>query len=241
MKRRIVSCDFAPITCERAPTTAYRGPFLFSARSTAIRVIIVGPPSPTTSISASIAACHSGTERLRQVRRIVPMPSWDRERPAWRFLKAAAPRLAGLECRNNAEALVKAVTSRGRVFFSDVPVAALLLIPVDCICRVVGRQRLIGFTSVIVDSAQRKRPSHSRNLQSDEAPARCADTTRFDGSRREEVLTRPVDEADDGENPPAPDFIATEARFNEEELGRNLQCGNKKPPRRAACLVRRPA
>ena len=35
MKRRVVSCDFAPITCERAPTTAYCGPFLFNARITA--------------------------------------------------------------------------------------------------------------------------------------------------------------------------------------------------------------
>jgi hypothetical protein len=39
------------------------------------------------------------------------------------------------------------------------------------------------------------------------------DTARFDGSRREEVLMWPVDEVDDGEEPPVPDFIATEARI----------------------------
>src|SRR5438874_69244 len=37
------------------------------------------------------------------------------------------------------------------------------------------------------------------------------------------------------------DHGALGARFNEEGVGRNLQCGNKKPPRRAACLVRRRA
>jgi hypothetical protein len=39
------------------------------------------------------------------------------------------------------------------------------------------------------------------------------DAARFDGSRREEVLMWSVDEADDGEDPPVPDYIATEARF----------------------------
>jgi 4-aminobutyrate aminotransferase-like enzyme len=39
------------------------------------------------------------------------------------------------------------------------------------------------------------------------------DTARFDGSRREEVRLWPVKEADDGEDPPIPYFIATEARF----------------------------
>jgi hypothetical protein len=37
------------------------------------------------------------------------------------------------------------------------------------------------------------------------------DTARFDGSKREEALMWPVDEVDDGEEPPVPDFIATEA------------------------------
>ncbi len=41
-----------------------------------------------------------------------------------------------------------------------------------------------------------KRPSHSRNLRSDEALTWCVDTARFDGSRREEVLMWSVDEAD---------------------------------------------
>jgi hypothetical protein len=62
MKRRVVSCDFAPITCERAPTTAYRGPFPFSARIIPIRAIIipiraiiVGPHGSTTTGPAGIA------------------------------------------------------------------------------------------------------------------------------------------------------------------------------------------
>jgi hypothetical protein len=36
---------------------------------TPIRAIIVGPPSPTTSTSASIAACHSGVRLLLGKRR----------------------------------------------------------------------------------------------------------------------------------------------------------------------------
>ena len=59
MKRRVVSCDFAPITCERAPTTAYCGPFLFNARITAIRASISGPSRSATSNSVSIATCQS--------------------------------------------------------------------------------------------------------------------------------------------------------------------------------------
>jgi hypothetical protein len=43
MKRRIVSCDFAPITGECAPTAAYRGPFLFNALMTAMRASISVP------------------------------------------------------------------------------------------------------------------------------------------------------------------------------------------------------
>jgi hypothetical protein len=56
------------------------------------------------------------------------------------------------------------------------------------------------------------------------------DTARFDGSRREEVLTWSVDEADDGEDPPVPYFIATEARFdahNYEPLGVILSRGGR--------------
>ena len=54
MKRRIVTCDFAPITCERVPAAVYRVPFLFSAFMTAIRASISGPSRSATSNSASI-------------------------------------------------------------------------------------------------------------------------------------------------------------------------------------------
>ena len=67
-----------------------------------------------------------------------------------------------------------------------------------------------------------KRPSHSatcnRTKPSPDAWTPHALTDQ-DGKK---VLMWPVDEAEDGEDPPVPDFIATEARFgahNYEPLG----------------------